>query len=151
MARHLCSLLQWQGLMRFIQPKHKPMIIPPDPWRPCGLGPQGGDIRDCGSHLIGEICIGSYLATQNYGTILTHRFLIMFSRKTIQLWVFLILSHCSPGLPRFPGPYLIHPVEFVRTTDQQMTCLRSYNPTRVAGVMDRWVPVLCGKIEVEER
>lgn len=63
-----------EDLMRFIQPKHKPMIIPPDPWRPCGLGPQ--------------------------------------------------------------GPYLIHPVEFVRTTDQKMTCLRSYNPTRVACVMD---------------
>eukprot|EP00913_Durusdinium_trenchii_P024812 g23288.t1 len=30
-----------QGLWRFIHPKHKPMILPPAPWRPGGFRPQG--------------------------------------------------------------------------------------------------------------
>lgn len=29
------------GLWRFIHPKHKPMILPPAPWRPGGFRPQG--------------------------------------------------------------------------------------------------------------
>jgi hypothetical protein len=62
-----------------------------------------------------------------------------------------IWSLWSPFCDERPGPYLIHPVEFVRTTDQKMTCLRSYNPTRVACVMDRslfWAD-LGGKIQLE--
>jgi len=63
-----------EDLLRFIQPKHKPMVMKPLRWRPAGLGPE--------------------------------------------------------------GPYLIHHVHFMRTSEQSQTCLVNYNPSRVASVMD---------------